>query len=61
MIDVFGLIVYYQNEKGEKGEVWVENLKELISVSCEYEINGDEEFVILVAFLDYVVLELGEI
>ncbi|MGB3621898.1 MAG: DNA helicase II [Ketobacter sp.] len=60
MIDASGLIVYHQNEKGEKGEARVENLKELISASREYETNGDEESATLAAFLDHAALESGE-
>lgn len=38
----------------------MENIKELISVAWEFEINGEGDSVLLVVFLDYVVLEVGD-
>ena len=59
-IDQSGLIPFHQNEKGERGEARVENLKELISATREFETNADEGESTLNAFLDHAALEAGE-
>jgi DNA helicase-2/ATP-dependent DNA helicase PcrA len=59
-IDASGLIPFHQNEKGDRGEARVENLKELISATREFEINAEEESASLAAFLDHAALEAGD-
>lgn len=60
VIDASGLIPFHQNEKGDRGEARVENLKELISAAREFEINGEAESAALAAFLDHAALEAGD-
>ncbi|MFY1027858.1 DNA helicase II [Actinobacillus seminis] len=56
-----GLYVMYQQEKGEKGEVRIENLEELVNATKEF-IKPDEaeEMTDLIAFLTHASLESGE-
>ena len=56
-----GLYTMYQQEKGEKGEVRIENLEELVSATKEF-IKPDEaeEMTDLTAFLTHASLEAGE-
>lgn len=56
-----GLYPMYQQEKGEKGEVRIENLEELVSATREF-IKPDEadEMSDLTAFLTHASLEAGE-
>ncbi|RLT95047.1 DNA helicase II [Ketobacter sp.] len=65
VIEASGLIPYHQNEKGDRGEARVENIKELISATREFEINGagnsgEETGASLAAFLDHAALEAGD-
>jgi len=70
VIDASGLLPFHQNEKGDKGETRVENLKELISAAREFETSdtssplaADEAVVepnSLAAFLDHAALEAGD-
>ncbi len=60
VVEASGLIPYHQNEKGDRGEARVENLKELISATREFEIEGDEDASDLAAFLAHAALEAGE-
>lgn len=59
-IEASGLIPFHQNEKGERGEARVENLKELINATGEFEASVDEQESSLSAFLDHAALEAGE-
>src|SRR5690606_13059224 len=56
-----GLLEFHANEKGEKGQQRVENLRELITATRQF---GDEEVEdgadVLTAFLDHAALEAGE-
>ncbi|PVX40648.1 ATP-dependent DNA helicase UvrD [Pasteurella langaaensis DSM 22999] len=56
-----GLYQMYEQEKGEKGEVRIENLEELVSATREF-IKPDEaeEMTDLTAFLTHASLEAGE-
>lgn len=60
VVEESGLIPFHQNEKGDRGEARVENLKELISATREFEANGEEEESNLIAFLNHAALEAGE-
>ena len=69
VLQVTGLLVFHQNEKGEKGQARGENLQELIT-ACrafdpdahrdESELNGDDELSPLQLFLDTAALDAGE-
>ncbi|AUM13200.1 DNA helicase II [Ketobacter alkanivorans] len=60
VIEASGLIAFHQNEKGDRGEARVENLKELISATREFEANGEGDSASLAAFLDHAALEAGD-
>ncbi|MDU8924481.1 DNA helicase II [Pasteurellaceae bacterium LIM206] len=56
-----GLYAMYRQEKGEKGEVRIENLEELVSATREFIKPDDaEEMSDLTAFLTHASLEAGE-
>ncbi|UXN33884.1 DNA helicase II [Avibacterium paragallinarum] len=56
-----GLYQMYKQEKGEKGEVRIENLEELVSATREFVKPEDaEEMTDLMAFLTHASLESGE-
>ena len=56
-----GLIAHFRAEKGEKGEVRVENLEELVSAASRFNEGEYEEGLDpLSAFLSYAALEAGE-
>ena len=56
-----GLYDMYQQEKGEKGEVRIENLEELVSATREFvKPDEAEEMTDLTAFLTHASLEAGE-
>jgi DNA helicase-2/ATP-dependent DNA helicase PcrA len=55
-----GLWAYHEKEKGEKGQTRLENLKELVAASREFEWDEDEAPSALAAFLDHAALEAGE-
>ncbi|PJG81984.1 DNA helicase II [Caviibacterium pharyngocola] len=56
-----GLYEMYKQEKGEKGEVRIENLEELVSATREFIKPDDaEEMTELTAFLTHASLEAGE-
>lgn len=56
-----GLYQMYKQEKGEKGEVRIENLEELVSATREFIKPEDaEEMTDLMAFLTHASLESGE-
>ena len=61
VIEHSGLIIYHQEEKGEKGQARVENLEELVSAARNFE-NGDgeEDLSPLAAFLGHASLEAGD-
>ena len=57
-----GLWAHHEKEKGEKGQTRLENLKELVAASREFEWDEDEGEApsVLAAFLDHAALESGE-
>ena len=63
VIEHSGLLAFHENEKGEKGQVRVENLEELVSAARAFEnemIEFEEEGDVLLAFLAHASLEAGE-
>ncbi|MFK3944347.1 DNA helicase II [Pseudomonas fulva] len=56
-----GLIIYHQEEKGEKGQARVENLEELVSAARNFEsTEEDADLSPLSAFLGHASLEAGD-
>lgn len=62
VVERSGLIELYQNEKGDKGEVRVENLEELVNAArlFDYEQENEEQLSELDLFLAHATLESGE-
>ena len=60
VINASGLVAYYQQDKGDKGEARVDNLNELVSAARGFEANEHEDMPPLAAFLAHAVLESGE-
>lgn len=61
VIEQSGLLEHYAKEKGEAGEIRVENLKELVSAARQFALfAGDDESASLAAFLTQAALEAGE-
>ncbi|MES2675237.1 MAG: DNA helicase II [Pseudomonadota bacterium] len=69
VLEETGLLVFHQNEKGEKGQARGENLQELITAcrafdpdasNTESELNSEEELSPLQQFLDTAALDAGE-
>ncbi|AUF98688.1 DNA helicase II [Pseudomonas sp. S07E 245] len=61
VIEQSGLIIYHQEEKGEKGQARVENLEELVSAARNFESSDeDADLSPLSAFLGHASLEAGE-
>ncbi|QJQ23173.1 DNA helicase II [Pseudomonas sp. SK] len=60
-IEQSGLIIYHQEEKGEKGQARVENLEELVSAARNFEsTEEDADLSPLSAFLGHASLEAGD-
>ncbi|KXK68642.1 DNA-dependent helicase II, partial [Pseudomonas monteilii] len=60
-IEQSGLIIYHQEEKGEKGQARVENLEELVSAARNFEsTDEDADLSPLSAFLGHASLEAGD-
>lgn len=60
-IEQSGLILYHQEEKGEKGQARVENLEELVSAARNFESSDeDADLSPLSAFLGHASLEAGD-
>ena len=56
-----GLLVFHQNEKGEKGQARGENLQELITACRAFDADEEnEELSVLQQFLDTAALDAGE-
>ncbi|NNM58525.1 MAG: DNA helicase II [Legionellales bacterium] len=55
-----GLIPHFQQERGEKGQVRIENLSELVDAARLFVYDADDEFPIMAAFLAHAALESGE-
>lgn len=60
IIHASGLVMHYQQEKGDRGEARIDNLNELVSAARGYEPDGDAEISPLANFLSHAVLESGE-
>ncbi|MBK4998325.1 DNA helicase II [Pseudomonas sp. S31] len=61
VIEQSGLIIYHQEEKGEKGQARVENLEELVSAARNFEsTEEDADLSPLSAFLGHASLEAGD-
>jgi DNA helicase-2/ATP-dependent DNA helicase PcrA len=58
VLDKTGLLVFHQNEKGEKGQARGENLQELIAACRTFEAEDDAP--ILQQFLDTAALDAGD-
>lgn len=59
IVQVGGLIEFYQKEKGEKGQARVENLEELVTAARQFVHEG-EELTPLEQFLDSAALDAGD-
>ncbi|MFS1562264.1 MAG: DNA helicase II [Candidatus Arsenophonus phytopathogenicus] len=56
-----GLRSMYQQEKGEKAQARIENLKELVTATCQFSYQEeDQDLMPLQAFLSHAALESGE-
>jgi DNA helicase-2/ATP-dependent DNA helicase PcrA len=60
VISASGLIAYYQQDKGDRGEARVDNLNELVSAARGYEPDDAVEMSALANFLSHAVLESGD-
>ena len=60
VINTSGLIAYYQQDKGDRGEARIDNLNELVSAARGYEPDDAAEMSALANFLSHAVLESGE-
>jgi len=60
VINASGLVAYYQQDKGDRGEAKVENLNELVTAARGYEPDENQEMTPLANFLAHAVLESGE-
>lgn len=55
-----GLFAHFQKEKGEKGQVRIENLEELVNATRQFTPERDSPLTPLSSFLAHVALEAGE-
>ncbi len=60
VISTSGLIAYYQQDKGDRGEARVDNLNELVSAARGYEPDDAVDMSALANFLSHAVLESGD-
>lgn len=60
IINASGLIAYYKQDKGDRGEAKVENLEELVTAARGYEPDDATQMSALANFLSHAVLESGE-
>lgn len=60
IINASGLIAYYKQDKGDRGEAKVENLDELVTAARGYEPDESMQMSALANFLSHAVLESGE-
>jgi DNA helicase-2/ATP-dependent DNA helicase PcrA len=60
VIEQTGLIAYYQKKRGEKEEMRLENLAELVRACHQFSAQYEEDLPLLSAFLTHAVLEAGE-
>ncbi|MBU0455848.1 MAG: DNA helicase II, partial [Gammaproteobacteria bacterium] len=54
------LLEHFGKEKGEKGQVRVENLQELLSSVRQFEMEADKDQSAIISFLSHAALEAGE-
>ncbi|MGH8194964.1 MAG: DNA helicase II [Woeseiaceae bacterium] len=60
VIHASGLIEFFKQEKGERGETRIENLEELVSAAKSFTADPADEMSVLDAFLAHAALEAGE-
>jgi DNA helicase-2/ATP-dependent DNA helicase PcrA len=60
VINISGLIGYYQQDKGDRGEARIDNLNELVTAARGYEPDEANDMSALADFLSHAVLESGE-
>jgi DNA helicase II / ATP-dependent DNA helicase PcrA len=60
VINASGLVAYYKQDKGDRGEAKVENLDELVTAARGYEPEEVTQMSALANFLSHAVLESGE-
>ena len=60
VINASGLIGYYQQDKGDRGEAKLDNLNELVTAARGYEPDETTQMSALANFLSHAVLESGE-
>jgi DNA helicase-2/ATP-dependent DNA helicase PcrA len=60
VINASGLLTYYQQDKGDRGEAKVDNLNELVTAARGFEPDDSTQMSALASFLSHAVLESGE-
>lgn len=60
VLEASGLLAFHGQEKGEKGQQRLENLRELVSATREFGEDDDPDADTLADFLDHAALESGE-
>lgn len=60
VINASGLVAYYKQDKGDRGEAKLENLDELVTAARGYEPDEAAQMSALANFLSHAVLESGE-
>ncbi len=61
LIEATGLLAYHEQEKGEKAQARLENLRELIGAAREFDPADSEAPIdVVAAFLDHAALEAGD-
>jgi DNA helicase II / ATP-dependent DNA helicase PcrA len=60
VINASGLLAYYQQDKGDRGEAKVDNLNELVTAARGFEPDDSTQMSALANFLSHAVLESGE-
>ncbi len=60
VINASGLVAYYKQDKGDRGEAKVENLEELVTAARGFEPDEAAQMPALANFLSHAVLESGE-
>ena len=60
VIHASGLVEFFRNEKGERGETRIENLEELVSAAKGFRADPADDMSELDAFLAHAALEAGE-
>jgi DNA helicase-2/ATP-dependent DNA helicase PcrA len=60
VINASGLLAYYRQDKGDRGEAKVDNLNELVTAARGFEPDDSTQMAPLASFLAHAVLESGE-